>query len=652
MFKKILIANRAEIATRVMATCSEMGIATVAIFGPSDTNAPFVEAADEAVALQDDGSYLDIEAIVDAALRTGATAVHPGYGFLSENADFASAVESAGLVFIGPRSDTIAAMGAKGEALATMSKAGVPVLESVVVSRSVDSAAVADEVGFPLLVKASRGGGGKGMRVIHEPAALEGAVESAQREALASFGDSTVLLERLVEHARHIEVQVMGDIHGNVVHIYDRECSVQRRFQKVIEEAPAPFLSDTTREALWDTAVKVARTVGYVGAGTVEFIVEPDDSFSFLEMNTRLQVEHTVTEETTGLDLVRMQIEIARGGHLPAQRDVPPVIGHAIEARIYAERPTHGYAPSTGAIDRFLVPPGVRVDAGVEDGSIVTHHFDPMIAKVVASAATRNEVIRVLVRALTSTEIHGVSTNRGLVVHALGDAAFVTGSIDTNWLDRLLGTLTEPDPGVMRVSATAAVLAIASGHREEASALATLPSGWRNVRSQPNQITLVTDDGAIEVTYVVGTGTPSVEVEGHAVDITAVYAVEPHRVDMAVDDIRMVFRVHRVDAEVYVDSVLGSEHFTVPPRLPLAQAAVAIGSMVPSTPGKVVAVLVAPGDIVISGDVLMVIESMKMEQATVATLSGRISSVAFAVGDQVAAHDVLVTIEESEDSDD
>ncbi|MEN8238458.1 MAG: biotin carboxylase N-terminal domain-containing protein, partial [Actinomycetota bacterium] len=506
MFTKILIANRSEIASRIIATCAEMGIATVAVFTPADTDAPFVRAADEAVALPDDASYLDIDAIVDAATLTGASAVHPGYGFLSENGEFAAAVEARGITFIGPQSDTIATMGAKVEALELMSRVGIPVLASAVVPDGADVAPIGNDVGFPLLVKASSGGGGKGMRVVHDPAALADAVESARREAHASFGDPSVFLERFVEQARHIEVQIFGDHHGNVIHIYDRECSVQRRFQKVVEEAPAPFIADATRHGLWDAAVTAAGAVGYVGAGTVEFILEPDGRFSFLEMNTRLQVEHTVTEETTGLDLVRMQIEVADGGRLPPQTAVPPVVGHALEARVYAEKPKAGYAPSTGVIERFRVPAGVRVDAGVENGSRVTHHFDPMIAKVIATAPTRHEAARVLGMALARSEIHGVSTNRDLLVHALGDTGFLTGPIDTNWLDRLVPKVGDRDAAAMRASATAAVLAIAQSNRAEARVQASIPSGWRNIRSAPAKITLSSDDGPIEATYTIGTG--------------------------------------------------------------------------------------------------------------------------------------------------
>ena len=652
VFKKILIANRSEIASRIIATCTDMRIATVAVFSPQDEDAPFVRAADEAVALPEPSSYLDIEEIIRAAIRTEVTAVHPGYGFLAENAEFAAAVEAIGVVFIGPTPSTIAAMGAKIEALEMMASVGIPVLDRTVVTSRTDAVAIAHDVGFPLLVKASKGGGGKGMRVVHEPADLTGAIESAQREARAAFGDETVFLERFVEKARHVEVQIFGDRHGNVIHLYDRECSVQRRFQKVIEEAPAPFITDTIRRRLRDTAVTAARSVDYVGAGTVEFILEPDGKFAFLEMNTRLQVEHTVTEEVTGLDLVRMQIEIASGEHLPAQADVPPVVGHAIEARIYAERPADGYAPSTGTIDRFVVPKGVRVDTGIEDGSLVTHHFDPMVAKVIATAPSRTEAARMLGTALARSEIHGVSTNRDLVVAALSDTVFLMKPIDTTWLDRFVPAVTRRDPAAIHAPAAAAVLAIAQSNRDEAPVLATIASGWRNIRSQPNRITLLSNAVPVEATYTIGTGVPFVAIDGERVDITDVYDMAPDRVDMAVAGVRRRFRVHLAGNDVYVDSVLGSDHFTRPPRFSVPQTAVPAGSMISTTPGKVVAVNVHPGDVVVAGEVLVVVESMKMEQATVATVSGRVEGVAFEVGDQVGAGDVLVTIEESDGSDD
>ena len=430
---RLLVANRGEIARRIFRTCEEMGIGTVAVFSEADREAPFVSDADLAVSLGGHSaaeSYLRGDAIVEAALRVGADAVHPGYGFLAEDAGFARQVVGAGLTWIGPPPRAMELMGDKLAAKELMAAAGVPVLSGVLPEE-------ASGIGFPVMVKAAAGGGGRGMRVVRSGEELTAAVESARREAEAAFGDPRVFLEPLVEDPRHIEVQIMADVHGNTVALFERECSIQRRHQKIVEEAPSPFVDAGLRRRLSEAAVAAARAVDYAGAGTVEFLVAADGEFWFLEMNTRLQVEHPVTEEITGLDLVRLQIEAARGEDLSAALEGVSARGHAIEARIYAEDPGAGFLPTAGRMHRFrLSAPGIRVETGVESGDEIGVHYDPMLAKVVAWAPTRSEAAARLCRALRRAEIHGPVTNRDLLVRVLEHPEFVAGRTDTGFLDR------------------------------------------------------------------------------------------------------------------------------------------------------------------------------------------------------------------------
>lgn len=650
MFSKILIANRSEIARRIIRTCSQMGIATVVVFSDHDVHAPFVHDADEAVALPRGSTYLDVEAIIEAAEKTRADAIHPGYGFLAENPEFASGVEAAGITFIGPTPETIASMGSKLRAQAVVGRAGVPVLPHAELGGGVDTAEAAEKIGYPLLVKASSGGGGKGMRMVTDPGDLISAVESAEREAESAFGDGTLYLERYVERPRHIEVQIVGDGEGNVIHLYERECSIQRRFQKIIEETPSPDLDPELRERLWVAAVDAGRTVRYRGAGTVEFIVDQSGDFAFLEMNTRLQVEHPVTELTTGIDLVRMQIEIAAGMPLPSQEDVPDQFGHAIEARIYAETPHDGYLPSTGTIHRFRVPGGVRVDAGITDGSVITHHYDPMVAKVVAHAETRTEAAARLADALARSHIHGVDTNRDLLVRVLTDVEFLQGAIDTHFLERGGDALTAPrvDEEVLGSFAAVAVLALQAENRDQARVLGSIPSGWRNVPFQPQSLTFAFGSRPVRVAYSLGGGTAKIAVDGSDVAIDAIHAVGPRSVDLSIEGIRRVYSVNIVGGEVYLDSPLGSVRLRVVPRFSDPDVGLTAGSMVARTPGTVVAVLVAPGDVVAVGQAVMVVEAMKMEQAIIAPHAGAVTSVHFEVGDQVDAGVVLVEVDEDD----
>ncbi len=646
MFDKILIANRSEIARRVMATCREMGIGTVAVFSEHDANAPFVSDADEAVALQADSGYLDVRAIVEAALATGANAVHPGYGFLAENADFASAVEDAGMTFIGPTATTTASMGSKLNARGVADRCGVPVLPHAELGDD-DAASAGALIGYPLLVKASSGGGGKGMRIVREESKLNDAVESAAREAVAAFDDGTIYLERYVDRPRHVEVQIVGDGAGNVVHLYERECSTQRRFQKVIEEAPAPNLDSELRNALWDAAVAIGRAEEYRGVGTVEFIVTPDGGFFFLEVNTRLQVEHPVTELTTGVDLVRMQIEIADGKALPEQSAIPPPSGCAIEARLNAESPADAYRPSTGVMHRFFVPQGVRVDTGVADGTTITHHYDALLAKLISHAPTREEAAARLAKTLTQSEIHGVATNRDLLVRTLRDPEFLAGSIDTHYLERRAESLTSPlvTDETMSSFAAAAAIAVQAGNRATARVLTSVPSGYRNVPFSGHTLTLMHDGQPVVVTYQFKHDSIKLAVDGNAIPVGALYTGTDGAIDISIGGIRRVYRTNIVDSVVFVDSAVGSARFDIASRFPVVGAAVAESAMASTTPGSVVAVHVAVGDVVAAGETVMVIEAMKMEQAITTPKSGRVAAVGFAVGDQVDAGTVLVELE-------
>ncbi|MCW2613959.1 MAG: ATP-grasp protein, partial [Frankiales bacterium] len=439
----LLVANRGEIARRVFRTARATGLSTVAVFSDADAHAPFVREADTAVRLPGSSpadTYLRGDLVIAAALSAGADAVHPGYGFLSEDASFAQAVLDAGLTWVGPPVAAIRAMGSKLAAKALMAGAGVPCLPGVDATGMSDDdlLAAGEGIGYPVLVKASAGGGGRGMRIVATPDALLDAVDSAGREAASAFGDGTVFLERYVERPRHVEVQVMADAHGTCVALFERDCSVQRRHQKVLEEAPSPAVDDALRARLCEAAVAAARAVGYTGAGTVEFVVAPDGTPAFLEMNTRLQVEHPVTELVTSLDLVELQLLVAQGLPLPAHVSQARLTGHAVEARLYAEDATRGFLPSTGTLARFRVPAveGVRVDSGVEDGSVVGVHYDAMLAKVVAHGATRELASARLAAALAGAQLHGVTTNRDLLVRVLRSPAWLSGDVDTSFLER------------------------------------------------------------------------------------------------------------------------------------------------------------------------------------------------------------------------
>ena len=665
MIEKLLVANRGEIARRIMRSAHAMGMSCVAVCSDPDAAEPFVSEADEVVRLPGaapSDTYLRADLLVEAAVRTGAGAVHPGYGFLSENAGFARACSDAGLVFVGPPAPVIEAMGSKLAAKATMAAAGVPVLPTVEVPvRDHDAAGEVDgelatqaaALGWPLLVKASAGGGGRGMRVVHEPDELADALSSAAREAGSAFGDATVFLEPYVTRPRHVEMQILGDAHGNVVHLFERECSIQRRHQKIVEECPSPAVVEELRAAMGEAAVAAARAIGYVNAGTVEFLLLPDGTFAFLEVNTRLQVEHPVTELVTGLDLVRLQLLVAEGGALPDEVLRARRSGHAVEVRLYAEDATRGWQPSAGPLWHFEFEdgPGLRLDSGVESGSQVSTHYDPMLAKVVAWAPTRQEAARRLAGALARARIHGVTTNRDLLVRILRHDEFLSGDIDTGFLERHDPTvLGAPLAGVEgeRLHAVAAALAGQAERRAAAPVLGAMPSGWRNNPAGLQETRLVGHHGELVVGYRFDrTGhCAEIALDGVVIDDVAVRAASPGEVTLAVSGVERRYVVARRGGAHFVDGPEGASVFEEPDRFPAPGSQLAAGSLVAPLPGTVVKVQVAVGDTVEAGDTLVSIEAMKMEHEVRAPAPGRVAEVDVAAGDQVEAGRVLVVVEE------
>jgi propionyl-CoA carboxylase alpha chain len=655
--RKLLVANRGEIARRVFRAARSLGIATVAVYSDADASSPHVQEADEAVRLPGSTAgetYLRIDAVVAAATRAGADAIHPGYGFLSENAAFARAVAAAGIVFVGPPAEAIEQMGSKLAAKALVEAAGVPVLAGREVAGlgQEEVLAAGRSVGWPLLVKASAGGGGRGMRIVGAEPELIAAIEGAGREASSAFGDPTVFLERYLEGAHHVEIQVLADEHGTTVHLGERDCSVQRRHQKIVEEAPSPVVDAALRALMGEAAVAAARSVGYVGAGTVEFLVEPGGGFYFLEMNTRLQVEHPVTELVTGLDLVSLQLLVAEGAPLPAEvlaASVDGARGHAIEARLYAEDPEQDFLPSTGTLHRFAIEDeGVRVDAGVADGSVVSPYYDSMLAKVIAWAPTREGAARRLARALAGARLHGVTTNRDLLVAVLGDEEFLAGTADVQFLTRR-------SPAELAVSArhaaadrlhpAAAALAEQAARHASAAVMPAVPSGFRNNPSQPQHVRYSTASREVDVSYRFGRqGLESVTVEGEPLDLV-LFSASATTVDCELGGLRRLVEVEVVGDDVYVDSPAGSTVLRRLPRFPAPEREVGAGSLVAPMPGIVARVSVAAGESVEAGQEVLVVESMKMEHAVRAPTAGVVATIRVEAGSQVEAGSVLAVLE-------
>ncbi|HYJ25118.1 MAG TPA: biotin carboxylase N-terminal domain-containing protein [Acidimicrobiia bacterium] len=643
MIRRLLVANRGEIARRVFRTCRQMGIETVAIHSDPDTTEPHVLEADHAVNLPGSTpteTYLNIDGVLGAAKQSGADAIHPGYGFLAENAEFARRVIEEGLIWIGPPPESIEVMGSKLRSKTLVETAGVPTLGAIDLTENAEAGAAAEELGYPVLVKASAGGGGKGMRIVREPSSLTEAIEGARREAASSFGDDTIFLERYLQAARHIEIQVLGDGHGRVVSLFERECSIQRRHQKIIEEAPSPAIDESLRRRMGETAVAAATAVGYVGAGTVEFLFQ-DGDFHFLEMNTRLQVEHPVTEMITGLDLVRLQIEIANGAVIAIE---PVISGHAIEARLYAEDPSHDFLPVTGMVHRFEVPdlPGLRVDSGVENGSMVSVFYDPMLAKIIAHGATRDRAAETLAHALRRAILHGPVTNRELLVRILEHDEFRSGALDTHFLERHdPAHLGQPlaDMETERLSAVAAALADQELDRGRSRVLRSIPSGWRNPPGNYQERVYRGELATHVIRYSI-TPTPNVEGLG-AIDVTE---CTPDRVELSHDGLDHTFSVARYGEIRHVDSERAPVRLDALPRFPSPEAVETPGSLHAPMPGRVVRVEARVGDSVRAGQVLVVLEAMKMEHTLRAPHDGILDEVDCSPGDQVEAGAVLVVI--------
>jgi acetyl/propionyl-CoA carboxylase alpha subunit len=645
---KLLVANRSEIAGRIFRTCRAMGIATVAVYSDSDRNLPFVREAGEAMPIGGStaaDSYLRADAIIAAAGRAGADAVHPGYGFLAENADFARRCGEAGLAFIGPSPEIIASMGSKIEAKRIAEQAGVPVLPTAEVDGDTLPTASVERVGFPLLVKASAGGGGRGMRLVERVEDLAAAVDAARREAASAFGDGTIFLEPYVRGPRHVEIQIFGDTHGRVISLHERECSIQRRHQKIVEESPSPAVGSELRNRMGEAAIVLATAIRYIGAGTVEFILDERDRFFFLEVNTRLQVEHPVTEFITGLDLVRLQLEVAQGGRLP---DPPPITGHAIEVRLYAEDPRRDWMPQTGRLTRLDLPegPGLRTDAGFESGSEVGPNYDPMLTKVIAHAPTREEAARRLAAALAAMRIHGPGTNRDLLVRILRHPEFLAGRTDTGFLERHdPAELGAPlaDAAAARIHAVAAALCGQAGRREAATAQRTLPSGWRNASSQLQHVAFECDAGRLEVAYRLGAGL-RVDVDGEPIDIT-VESVSPDGCDLVLNGVRRRYLVERDGHTYHVDSSVGYTRVQQLTRFPATGPDETPGSLHAAMPGMVVRVLVEVGQHVDEGQEILVLEAMKMEHRILAPRAGTVIEITVAQGDSIAAGTLLAVVE-------
>ena len=660
MIRSLLIANRGEIACRIIRTARAMGIRTVAVYSDADAQAKHVAACDESVHLGPapaKESYLCADKIIAAALATGAQAIHPGYGFLSENAGFAQACADAGLVFIGPPASAIDAMGSKSAAKALMEKAAVPLVPGYHGERQESDflRAEADRIGYPVLLKASAGGGGKGMRVVERSEDFEAALASCKREAISSFGDDRVLVEKYLTRPRHIEIQVFADGHGNCVYLFERDCSVQRRHQKVLEEAPAPGMSCGRRAAMGEAAVAAARAVGYVGAGTVEFIANQDGSFYFMEMNTRLQVEHPVTEMITGLDLVEWQLRVASGEPLPLKQEQLRIHGHAIEARIYAENPEKGFLPSIGTLTRMrsapaveftLAAPGatqpaaVRIDAGVREGDAISPFYDPMIAKLIVWGADRDAALRNMARALAQNQVVGLATNIGFLQRLIAGEAFATADLDTGLIERhrdsLFPSPVAPTADTLAL-ATAALLQQEQRHQDSRDPWAQT-SGWRlNTRLQ-RSLNFEDDSGNSEVRIdYAGDGRQWQLQIGGNTHTLALHAANTDSVRIALDGRTLQADVAWEGEELHLFD--GRSQHSLRLLDPMAHAGHAEaegGRLTAPMPGKIVALLVDQGASVTQGTPLLIMEAMKMEHTIAAPSAGTVEALRYAVGDQVA----------------
>ncbi len=662
MFAKILIANRGEIACRVMRTAKRMGIATVAVYSEADAAALHVMMADEARLIGPPSrdkpggqgptarqSYLNAAAIITAAQDAGAEAIHPGYGFLSENPDFAEACAAAGIVFIGPPPAAMRAMGSKAAAKALMQQAGVPVVPGYH-GGDQDAAhllAEAEKIGFPVLIKASGGGGGRGMRIVNAAGEFARALDGAKREAASAFGDDRVLIEKYLSAPRHIEVQVFADTHGNALHLYERDCSIQRRYQKIVEEAPAPGLAPAMRRAMGAAAVAAAKAVGYAGAGTVEFIVERD-RFYFMEMNTRLQVEHPVTEAVTGTDLVKWQLRVAAGEKFTRSQQDIRLSGHAIEVRLYAENPERGFLPATGTLHRLRLPNATaRVETGVREGDAVTPFYDPMIAKIIAWGPDRETARTRLSRALAETGLLGVTTNLGFLARVIGDEDFAAARLDTGFIERRRAALLPaPSAPPEKAVAAAALFCLGQSAARPADPWAR-HDGWRlNAPNAPRTVTLRAGEETLSIAATANGPRWVLEIGERHASAEARFAADGAAV-LTLDgaQFRAVVLDHGDDIAVFIDGA-GWRFTRVDPLAPPAGADAGAGRLTAPMPGRVVQLLVAAGDAVRQGQPLIVVEAMKMEHTIAAPRDGTVEAVRYAVGDLVEEGTELIALAE------
>jgi 3-methylcrotonyl-CoA carboxylase alpha subunit len=662
MFSKILIANRGEIACRVAGTARRLGIGVAAVYSEADAGARHVKFADEAFLIGPAPaaeSYLRGERVIEAALKCGAQAIHPGYGFLSENEAFARACAKAGLVFIGPPPEAIAAMGDKSAAKRLMEKAGVPLVPGYHGEKQEPAflAKEAEKIGFPVLIKASAGGGGKGMRIVTRAGDFQGALEGAQREAKAAFGDARVLIERYLERPRHIEVQVFGDTKGGCVHLFERDCSVQRRHQKVLEEAPAPGMTVKRRKEMGDAAVAAAKAVNYVGAGTVEFIAEQDGRFYFMEMNTRLQVEHPVTEMITGLDLVEWQLRVAAGEPLPLAQEALAIRGHAIEARLYAEDPERGFLPQTGRLAHLRFPPAsdsVRIDTGVEAGATISPHYDPMIAKLIAWGEDRPAALARLGAALAAVEIAGVQTNVAFLERVVRSDAFASADLDTGLIERNRAQLFPPAQTATHEQLAAAAMAELLEEADEARDRAAgsgdpyspwdSVDGWRLNQGSHHRFMFAEHGRRHELTLQFRPGAYGLTIDGREYAFSG-ERTAPGSLRLQLDGRVYEARAVHVAQDWHVSAGAARAVLRLEDGLPADEDESAPGSLAAPMPGKVIALLVKPGAKVEKGAPLLILEAMKMEHTISAPADGVVKAIHFAAGEQVPEGAELLTLE-------